>query len=99
MMESMKMLKYTYEDGEPETDIVFTIDDVYRFDDQGPWIIMNLSVKTKEFSYHKTLSIDDYEIKDLAETILRFIKGEMKGFYEWFHIEGDIEIYFFRRAI
>lgn len=88
------MATFIYKDGDSKQDIIITIDNVKRIDENSPWIGMDFSIETPEFAYNKSISIDDDELKDLLETFELFINDEIKGYYNWSHIEGDIEILF-----
>ena len=88
------MATFIYKDGDSKQDVTTTIDNVKRIDESSPWIGMDFSIEAPDFVYHKPISIDDDELKDLLETFERFINGEIKDYYNWSHIEGDIEILF-----
>ena len=88
------MATFIYKDGGSKQDITITIDNVKRIDENSPWIGMDFSVETPDFTYHKSISIDDDELEDLLETFEQFIDGEIKDYQNWDHIEGDIEILF-----
>ncbi len=88
------MATFIYKDGDSKQDVTITIDNVKRIDESSPWIGMDFSIEAPDFVYHKPISIDDDELKDLLETFERFINGEIKDYYNWSHIEGDIEILF-----
>jgi len=89
-------MAYIYEDGEP-TDFRLTFDiknytEVKRSDDQH--VDVDIIIENRDFTYKTTASIDDFELEDLARTFLRFRNGEIKEFYEWDHIEGDVNFLF-----
>ena len=88
------MATFIYKDGDFKQDIIITIDNVKRIDENSPWIGMDFSIETPEFTYSKSISIDDDELEDLLETFEQFINGEIKNYYTWNHIEDDIEILF-----
>jgi hypothetical protein len=88
------MATFIYKDGDSKQDVTITIDNVKRIDEDSPWIGMDFSVETPDFTYSKSISIDDFELEDLSKTFERFINGEIKDYYIWNHIEDDIEILF-----
>ena len=88
------MARFIYKDGDTKQDIIITIDNVKRIDENSPWIGMDFSIETPEFAYNKSISIDDDELKDLLETFELFINDEIKDYHNWDHIEDDIEILF-----
>ena len=88
------MATFIYKDGDSKQDVTITIDNVKRIDEDSPWIGMDFSVETPDFTYSKSISIDDFELEDLSKTFERFINGEIKNYYTWNHIEDDIEILF-----
>lgn len=88
------MATFIYKDGDIKQDVTITIDNVKRMDEDSPWIGMDFSIETPEFTYNKSISIDDDELKDLLETFELFINDEIKDYYTWNHIENGIEIQF-----
>ena len=88
------MATFIYKDGDTKQDIIITMDNVKRIDENSPWIGMDFSIETPDFAYHKPISIDDDELEDLLETFEQFINGEITDYQNWSHIEGNIEILF-----
>ena len=90
-------MPYIFKDGEKE-DVIISFD-ILNWQDAhhgrwGPLVDINLQIEAKDCSYTKYISIYDYELIDLAETILKFSRKEIKEYYEWDHIEQDIEVLF-----
>jgi len=90
-------MAFIFIDGE-ENDIKISFD-IQNWKDAhhgkwGPQVDIDLQIETKVFRYKKQVSIDDYELIDLVNTIFRFSRGEIKEYYEWDHIEQDIEVLF-----
>ena len=47
------MATFIYKDGDSKQDIIITIDNVKRIDENSPWIGMDFSIETPEFAYNK----------------------------------------------
>ena len=64
------MVTFIYKDGDSKQNIIITIDNVKRIDENSPWIGMDFSIETPDFAYHKPISIDDDELEAALRGIL-----------------------------